>query len=690
MKRFWRPGNDKPQSRPAAEILDDEDSMGIFNTSGYMSYEKQRENLPIFKHRKSILYLVETHGVTVLIGETGCGKTTQIPQYLMEAGWADKGWMIACTQPRRIAVQTVAARVAEERQGKLGAEVGYTIRFEDVTTPGVTRIKFLTDGVLIREMMADPLLAKYSVIMVDEAHERSLQTDILMGLLKKIQRRRPDLRLIIASATMDATAVAAFYDTSAEKVPEPFFVTNEPFPDRKPGLLSVEGRSFSVRVFYSKEPVSDYVLASVTTTLSIHKLEGPGDVLIFLPGQNEVDAVVDLLSEEAYNFSRKSQGLLVLPLYAGLPRVDQEIVFKPAEQGTRKVVVATNIAETSVTIPGIVFVVDSGFSKQRYYNPDTDVDMLVTVPISKAAANQRTGRAGRVRPGQCYRLYTEDYYVEKMQAESLPEMQRSNLVPTILQLKALGIDNIMRFDWIVSPAPQAMARALETLFSLGILNTDAKLTALGYQLTEFPLDPMLGKMLLSSGELGCSEEALTIAATLSVPSIWVSSRDQQKALDAARNKFAVAEGDHISYLNVFEGFQKAKRPPQWCHQNFINYQAMKKVSDVRNQLSRLSRQIGVKLQSSGGEIQSILKAVTSGCFPHAAVLQPSGDRYKLLRGGEDLYIHPSSVLFRVYPQWIVFQSAMITDKLYMREVAAIEQDWLSEVAPHFFKKRDRP
>ncbi|KAL3687773.1 hypothetical protein R1sor_014082 [Riccia sorocarpa] len=688
MANFWKPGSERPVTRPSVAFRGDEEiPLGLFEDSSG-NFEKRRHRHPIYKHRHDLLYLVKTHAVTVVIGETGCGKSTQLPQYLNEAGWAEGGRLIACTQPRRIAVQTVALRVAEEMGVTVGAEVGYSIRFEEVTTPGKTKIKFLTDGVLIREMMADPLLSKYSVVMVDEAHERSVTTDILLGLLKKIQKRRPELRVIIASATMDAANVAAFFDTSAEK--PKVSAAKELLPDRKPGMISVEGRSHSVRVHFSLEPVSSYLLASVSTTLSIHKLqEPPGDILIFLTGQDDVDAAVQLITTEAEKLNQKSPGLLVWPLYAGLSRGDQELIFRPAPQGRRKVIVSTNIAETSVTIPGITYVIDSGFSKQRFYNPLTDVDALVVAPISRASAEQRAGRAGRMRPGKCFRLYTEDTYCNDMKAETVPEIQRSNLVSTVLQLKALGIDNIMRFDWLAPPSSEAMIRALELLFAIGVLDTDAKLTPLGHQVAEFPVEPMMAKMLLSSSSNSCSSEAVTIAAMLSVQSIWVSSKGRQRELDDARDSFAVVEGDHVTYLNVYESFLRAKQSPQWCHQHLINYQAMKTVVDVRKQLSRLLQQLGFTLKSCEGDTKGILKAITAGFFANAAELEPSGESYKLVRGGQQMHIHPSSVLFRTTPKWVVFHSVMVTERMYMREVAVTDPDWLFEVAPHYFERRKR-
>ncbi|XP_040362295.1 probable pre-mRNA-splicing factor ATP-dependent RNA helicase DEAH9 isoform X3 [Rosa chinensis] len=571
MSQFWKPGAEKPR------LLDDEEGGVVFfptsSGGGYANLERQRQRLPVFRYRTAILYSVETRATTVVVGETGSGKTTQIPQYLKEAGWADGGRVIACTQPRRLAVQSVAARVAEEMGVKLGEEVGYTIRFEDATTQGVTMIKFLTDGVLLREMMDDPLLTKYSVVMVDEAHERSISTDILLGLLKKIQKRRPELRLIISSATIQAKSMAAFFQSSRKRRRRP--EGEELGPIMEPAVLSVEGRGFNVQIHYVEEPVADYLRAAVSTVLLIHDQEPMGDILVFLTGQDDIDAAVQLITEETQNRRKNSSGLMVLPLYSGLPRADQELVFSPTPRGKRKVVISTNIAETSITLEGVVYVVDSGFSKQRFYNPISDIENLVVAPISKASARQRTGRAGRVRPGKCYRLYTEEYFVKEMSAEGIPEIQRSNLVSCVIQLKALGIDNILGFDWPASPSSEAMVRALEVLYSLGVVDDDAKLTSpTGFQVAEFPLDPMISKMILSSGELGCSEEIITIAAVLSVQSIWASGWGSQKELDEAKLNFAAAEGDHVSFLNVYKAFLQSGKSSQWCHKNFVNYQAM--------------------------------------------------------------------------------------------------------------------
>lgn len=391
--KFWKPGTDAPGGHIEEERLNTSESASssvVYNPNASLSVERQRQSLPVFRYRNHILYLVENYRTVVVVGETGCGKSTQIPQYLVEAGWAAGGRVVAVTEPRRVAAITVATRVAEERGAVLGDEVGFAVRFDSRCSPSSTRLKFVTDGLLIREMMSDPLLSTYSVIVLDEAHERSLCTDIVIGLIKKIQRCRPELRVVVASATLDAEKIREFFNTN---------VSGDPSQDDV-AILSVEGRMFPIEIFYALDPFPDYVKATINTIMTIHNHEPAGDILAFLTGQEDIDMVVRALIIEARQQPREAMRMRVLPMHGGLPRADQLKVFERTSRSTRKIVVATNIAEASVTIDGIVYVVDAGFVKMPAYNASCGLESLVVAPISQASAEQRAGRAGRVRSGK--------------------------------------------------------------------------------------------------------------------------------------------------------------------------------------------------------------------------------------------------------------------------------------------------
>ncbi|KAJ1372355.1 putative pre-mRNA-splicing factor ATP-dependent RNA helicase mog-5 [Parelaphostrongylus tenuis] len=421
-----------------------------------LSMKEQRESLPIFALKKSLIQAMTDNQILVVIGETGSGKTTQITQYAVEAGFARKG-RIGCTQPRRVAAMSVAKRVAEEFGAKLGQEVGYTIRFEDCTSQD-TIIKYMTDGMLLRECLVDPDLMSYSLIMLDEAHERTIHTDVLFGLLKAAAKKRSDLKLIITSATLDAV-----------KFSEYFF---------EAPIFTIPGRTFPVEILYTKEPETDYLDAAHITVMQIHLTEPPGDILVFLTGQEEIDTSCEVLYERMKALGPDVPELIILPVYGALPSEMQTRIFDPAPPGKRKVVIATNIAETSLTIDGIYYVIDPGFVKQKIYNPKSGMDSLVVTPISQAAAKQRAGRAGRTGPGKCYRLYTERAYRDEMLPTPVPEIQRTNLAATLLQLKAMGINNLIDFDFMDAPPLDSMITALHQLHTLSALDGDGLLTNL--------------------------------------------------------------------------------------------------------------------------------------------------------------------------------------------------------------------
>lgn len=676
--RFWKPDAEKPGSSITTERPvngNDTADTAIYNPNSSLSMNLQRQRLPIFMHRTNILYLLEKYETVIIVGETGCGKSTQIPQYLHESGWTSGKWKICVTQPRRVAVVTLATRVAEERGSFVGEEVGYSIRFDDCCNPETTRVKFMTDGVLLRETMSDPLLSQYSVIMLDEAHERTLHTDIMIGLLKKIKKKRKDLRIIVSSATLDAEMFKDFFNAN---------ITSDISKDTA-AILSVKGRSYPVDIHYTLSPVADYIKTTVETVMGIHKEESHGDILAFVTGQDEVEAVVSQLIERARALSKGSRYLKVLPMYSGLPHVEQMLVFKPTPHNTRKVVVATNIAEASITISGVVHVIDCGFVKLRAYTPKVGVESLVVVPVSQASANQRAGRAGRVRSGKVYRLYTEQDFLA-LKPATVPEMQRCNMASVLLQLKCLGIDNILRFNFPARPPAQSIIRGLELLYALGALDEHGKLVdPLGTNMAEFPTDPMISKMLLSSGEFGCSEEILSIAAMLQIQNIFLSPSKQKAAADNARRKFSVYEGDHITLLNVYMAFIKYKKSSRWCHEHFLNYKGLCHAIKIREQFKKLLLQFKVPLISCDGDIDSICQCIVSGFFANAARLHPSGS-YRTVRDDNPLYIHPTSVLYtEAPPQWVVYHEVLQTSKEYMRDVTKIDPSWLYKLAPQYYE-----
>lgn len=679
------------------------------------SLHKPASLLPITRHRQSLLYLIETYPITIVVGQTGSGKTTQIPQYLEQAGWCADGKVIAVTQvsssvrllgyfsklkarqPRRVAATTVAGRVAEEMGCKLGQEVGYSIRFEDATS-AVTRIKFLTDGMLLREALVDPLLSRYSVIMVDEAHERSLSTDILLGVLKKIRKRRPELRIVVSSATLQAEDFLEFF-TRNEAVTA--LNSNERSSISSGTIIGLEGRMYPVDILYSEMPVEDYLEKAIQTVFDIHTKEPVGDILVFLTGREEIDTAVRATSERSARLYPGAQPMLALPLYAGLSTEQQMYVFEPAPEKTRKVIFSTNIAEASVTIDGIVYVIDCGFVKLRAFNPLTGIETLTATAVSKASATQRAGRAGRTSPGKCFRLYTEASH-QSLEEASIPEVQRSNLAPVILQLKALGIDNIARFEFLTSPPAELVTRALELLYSLGALDNYAKLTKpLGVRMAELAVEPMMAKALLSAPFFNCLSEILTIAAMTSQGGmVWFHHEGERKAMEESRRRFAAEEGDHLTLLNVYQAFvTKGRKEAKFCRENHLNFKTMARVASVRAQLKRYVERFGISVDetlstndnqhalSSRGpnKGEQIRRCLTTGYFAHAAKMQADGT-FRSVAGSTALHAHPSSLMFSRKADWVIFHEVVETgNKTFIKDVSSIDRSWLLEYAPEFYK-----
>lgn len=679
---------------------------------------EQRKSLPIASVEKRLIEEVQKNDILIIVGETGSGKTTQIPQFLFHAGFCHDGKVVGITQPRRVAAITVAKRVAEECGCELGQKVGYSVRFDD-STSNSTRIKYMTDGLLLREALLDPYLSKYSVIIVDEAHERTVHTDVLMGLLKNVQHARSNsikdgrnldngnkntnglllldkdngqngsflrkghreksspLKLIIMSASLDARTFSEYFGGAK--------------------AVHIQGRQFPVDIFYTRRPETDYVDAALITIFQVHQDEAPGDILVFLTGQEEIDAVERLIKERLSKLPQENQKLQVLPIYAALPSEQQMRAFEPAPSGFRKVILATNIAETSITIPGIKHVIDPGLVKARSYDPGKGMESLIVVPTSKSQALQRSGRAGREGPGKCFRLYPENEF-EKLEDSTMPEIKRCNLSNVILQLKALGVDDILGFDFIEKPSRTAIIKSLEQLFLLGALTDDCQLSdPIGRQMARLPLDPVYAKALILASQFNCLEEMLIAVAMLSAESIFYFPREKYEEARTAAKSFASPEGDHITLINVYRAAtdflekrtietNKTKNEKdfrKWCKENFINSRSLRHARDIHRQIQGHVQQMGLKLASCGEDMLQFRRCLVASFFLNAAVKQPDGT-YRALASGQVVQIHPSSVLFRKKPECIIFNELIQTNNKYVRDLTRVDNLWLTELAPQFY------
>lgn len=630
--------------------------------------ESTRKSLPMYKFRAPILDAVREHQILILVGETGSGKTTQIPQYLKEDGYCRDGMIVGCTQPRRVAAMSVAARVATEVGCRLGKEVGYSIRFEDKTSPE-TVLKYMTDGMLLRELLSDPMLSKYSVVILDEAHERTVNTDILMAALKDLCRLRADLKLIVSSATLDAQKFSRYFDDAP--------------------IFSAPGRSHSVSKYFSESAEADYLKAAITTCLQIHLSQPPGDILVFLTGQEEIEAAQQSLEETAQKLGSRAPELIVRPLYAALDSAAQSLVFQPTAAGCRKIVLATNIAETSLTVDGIRYVIDCGLSKEHLYNAHTGMESLVVTPCSRASANQRAGRAGRTGPGKCFYLFTRWAYWNELEENTTPEIQRVNMASTVLMLKSLGINDLISFDFMDPPSVETLAKSLESLYALGALDSAGNLTRVGRRMGELPLDPFLSRAMIAADEFGCVEEVISIVAMLSESaSLFTRPKDKKMYADAAKKRFADKArdgGDMLTYLNIWNEFEESEYSPIFCKENFLQYRTLNRARDIREQLSKLCDRIEISHSSNPTDDVAIRKALTAGFQLNAARLQRDGLSYRTIKNGLTVYIHPSSTLIEARPKFIIYSELVLTSKEYLRNVMPLDGQWLSELAPHLYK-----
>uniref|UniRef100_A0A9J7ZJA5 RNA helicase n=1 Tax=Cyprinus carpio carpio TaxID=630221 RepID=A0A9J7ZJA5_CYPCA len=582
-----------------------------------VNVDAQRKQLPIYQSRTQLINQIRQLHSAVFIGETGSGKTTQIPQYLYEAGIGRQG-IIGITQPRRVAAISLAARVAEEKKVQLGKLVGYTVRFEDVTS-SETKLKFMTDGMLLREAIGDPLLLRYTVVILDEAHERTVHTDVLFGVVKAAQRKRIE----------------------QNKIP------------------------------LKEAPASH-------------------DILVFMTGQEEIEALARTCRDISKHLPESCGPMTVVPLYASLPPAQQLRVFQPAPKGSRKVVLSTNIAETSITISGIKYVIDTGMVKAKRYNPDSGLEVLAVQRVSKAQAWQRSGRAGREDAGSCYRLYTEEEF-DNLANMTVPEIQRCNLASVILQLLALGVPDVLNFDFMSKPSPESLRTAVEQLCILGAVDRKddhVSLTPLGKKMACFPLEPRFSKTLLISPDFSCAEEVLTIISLLSVDSVLYNPPARRDDVLAVRRKFISSEGDHMTLLNIYRAFKKVSGNKDWCRENFVNSRNMGLVLEVRAQLRDICIKMNMKLESSLSDLTNVRRCLAHGLFMNAAELQPDGS-YVALDTHQPVAIHPSSVLFQAKPACVVFNELLHTSRCYMRDLCLVDAEWLQEAAPEYFRRKLR-
>jgi pre-mRNA-splicing factor ATP-dependent RNA helicase DHX38/PRP16 len=653
----------------------------VSNFAKTKSLRQQREYLPIYSVREELLNVIRENTCVIIVGETGSGKTTQLTQYLMEEGYAQFG-LIGCTQPRRVAAMSVAKRVSEEvtagveEMGKpltekedLGGSVGYAIRFEDCTTEH-TLIKYMTDGVLLRESLNDPDLNKYSVVIMDEAHERSLNSDVLFGVLRKVVARRSDLKLIVTSATLSAEIFSNYFGG----VP----------------AFRIPGRTFPVETYFAKSVQEDYVMAAVKQTMQIHFNSPPGDILIFMTGQEDIEGTCTVLAEKMERLGDEAPPLLVLPMYSQLPADLQAKIFEAAPKGIRKCIVSTNVAETSLTVDGIRYVIDSGFCKLKVYNPKIGMDTLLVTPVSKANASQRSGRAGRTGPGFCFRLYTDRQHREELMEAAVPEIQRTNLSNVVLLLKSLGIKNLLEFDFMDPPPQDNIMNSLYQLWILGALDNTGDLTKMGRRMVEFPLDPPLSKMLLFAHEHGgCSTEVLIVVSMLSVPSVFFRPKEREEESDAAREKFFVPESDHLTLLNVYQRAKQYKFDAQWCSKHFIHAKGIRKAREVHAQLVDLMKSQKLEPKSCGGSWDAIRRSICSAYFYNSSKIKGIGEYINMLSGIPST-LHPSSALFGLgyTPDYVCYHELISTSKEFMSCVTAVEGEWLAELGPMFFSVKE--
>jgi ATP-dependent helicase HrpA len=634
------------------------------------------DSLPIAAKRDEIKKVLAEHQVLIIAGETGSGKTTQLPKICLELGRGQHG-LIAHTQPRRIAARSVAQRVAEELATPLGGLVGYQVRFEDQSEP-TTLIKLMTDGILLAETQHDRFLERYDTIIVDEAHERSLNIDFLLGYLKTLLPRRPDLKVIITSATIDLERFSKHFDDAP--------------------IIEVSGRTFPVDTWYrpltaeqdeegnqveEDLTVDQAIIATLDEIAQFERSERktPGDVLVFLPGEREIRDAADMLRKAQLRHTE------ILPLYARLSPAEQQKIFQ--SHPGRRVVLATNVAETSLTVPGIRYVIDSGTARISRYSYRAKVQRLPIEAVSQASANQRKGRCGRVEPGVCIRLYSEEDFNGRP-AFTDPEILRTNLAAVILQMLHLRLGEIDQFPFIEPPDGKAISDGFNLLQELSAVNRENQLTPLGRQLARLPIDPRLGRMLLEGTRQGSLQEVLIIASALSVQDPRERPPERQQAADQAHAQWKDADSDFAGLVNVWRGFEEQRLAlgssalRAWCRKNFLNYLRLREWRDAHRQLGLICRDLQLAVNKEPADYPRLHKAVLSGLLSQIGQKTEDGDYLGARQ--RRFWVHPSSGLGRKRPQWLMAAELVETTKLYARMVAKIEPDWIEPLAGHLVKK----
>lgn len=619
------------------------------------------KKLPIDDSEAEIISEVRENQVTVILGETGSGKTTQVPIMLYNAGFAKKG-MIGVTQPRKIAAMAIAEYVAGQLGSELGKIVGYKVRFDDLTERK-TAIKFVTNGVLLREIQNDPQLTKYSIIVLDEAHERSLEIDLLLGLIKNLLKTRKDLKLIITSATINAEKFLNYFKTDSSEVP----------------VVLVGGRMYPVEVTYLDwNPYAhEIVSTAVEMVVSIHVSNEPGDVLVFMTGRDDISAVVKNL------FARLDTSALVLPLYGGMEDSAYKAVFQPCK-GKRKIIVATNIAETSLTINGIRFVVDSGLIKQQNFDSKTGMVSLDIIEHSMAGCEQRKGRAGRTQPGVCYRLYSQKAFQARSMF-TLPEIQRMSLSKAVLIMESMGISDVERFDLIDPPSFQAFREAYQVLVILGANDfRTKKITALGRKMAELPLEPCIARMLIEAEKYRCVKSIAVFAAFQSVPHVFMRPRGKEEVADRAHQQFAHPKSDALTLITVWNKYVANGRKQDWCYRYYLNSHALEEVELIYSQLLDILERNHVSLPSTMNE-DVIMKCVVSGLVFNLIEHDSRWEYQGIFQDMKKIGLHPSSSLYRALPRFVVATSIVRTTQLYARCCTVAPIEWLAEFLPELFK-----